>query len=86
MYATNNFIHVYIYIYIYSTFLGFPGGSDGKESSCNACRPGFDPWVGKVPLRREWKPTPVFLLGEVHGEQSLTSYSPQDCKKSDTTE
>jgi len=31
-----------------------PGGSDGKESACNAGRPGFDPWVGKIPWRREW--------------------------------
>ena len=42
---------------------GFPDGSDGKE--CLQCgRPGFDPWVGKIPWRRAWQPTPVFLLGE----------------------
>ena len=40
----------------------FPGGSDGKESACNAVNPGFDPWVRKIPWRREWQPTPVFLL------------------------
>jgi len=32
----------------------------GKESTCQA---GFDPWVGKIPWRRKWQPTPVFLLG-----------------------
>ena len=37
---------------------GFPGGSDGKESACN------DPWVGKIPWRRAWQPTPIFLPGE----------------------
>ena len=37
--------------------------------------PGFDPWVGKVPWRREWQPTPVFLPGESHGQRSLESYS-----------
>ena len=34
---------------------GFPGGSDGKESACNEGDPGFDPWVGKIPWRREWQ-------------------------------
>ena len=34
-------------------------GSDGKESACSACRPGFDLWVGKIPWRRKWQPTPV---------------------------
>ena len=40
--------------------LGFPCGSAGKESACNVGRPGFDPWVGKIPWRRERLPTPVF--------------------------
>ena len=39
-------------------------------------RPGFDPWVGKIPWRREWKPTSVFLPGEFHGQWSLASCSP----------
>ena len=34
-------------------FLGFPCGSAGKECACTVCRPGFDPWVGKMPWRRE---------------------------------
>ena len=49
-------------------------------------RPGFNPWGGKIPWRREWQPTPVFLLGEFHGQRSLASYSPWGCKESDTTE
>ena len=36
----------------------------------------FNPWVGKIPWRREWQPTPVFLSGEFHGQRSLVSYSP----------
>ena len=36
----------------------------------------FDPWVGKIPWRREWQPTAVFLLGEFHGQTSLTGYRP----------
>ena len=37
-------------------------------------RPGFDPWVGKIPWRREWQPTPVFLPGESYGQRSLAGY------------
>ena len=37
---------------------------------------GFDPWVGKIPWRREWLPTPVFLHGESHGQKSQAGYSP----------
>ena len=36
----------------------------------------FNPWVGKIPWRREWQPTPVFLPGESHGHRSLEGYSP----------
>ena len=49
-------------------------------------RPGFDPWVGKIPWRRIWQPTPVFLPGESHGHRSLGGYSSWGCKESDTTE
>ena len=38
--------------------MSFSGGADGKESA------GFDPWIGKMPWRRAWQPTPVFLPGE----------------------
>ena len=68
---------------------GFPGSSRGKESACQ-CRKrrrhGFDPWVVKIPWRREWQPTPAFLPGESHGQQSLAGYSPGGRKESDTTE
>ena len=43
-------------------------------------------WVGKIPWRREWLFTPVFLSGEFHGQRSLASYSPWGCKESDVTE
>ena len=36
----------------------------------------FNPWVGKIPWRRKWQPTPVFLPGESHGERILEGYSP----------
>ena len=40
-----------------------------------------DPWVGKIPWRREWQSTPVFLPGEFHGQRSLAGYSPWGCKE-----
>ena len=46
----------------------------------------MDPWVGKIPWRRKWQSTPVFLPGESHGWRSLVGYSPQGRKESDTTE
>ena len=56
---------------------GFPGGSDGKASPCNAGDPGlrFDHWVGKIPWRRERLPTPVFLPGESQGQRNLVGWS-----------
>ena len=44
------------------------------------------PWVGKIPWRRKWQPTPVLLPGKFHGRRSLVGYSPWGCKESDTTE
>ena len=48
-------------------------------------RPGFKPWVRKMPWRREWLPTPVLLPGKFHGQRSLEGYSPQGWKESDMT-
>ena len=42
-----------------------------KESAFHAGTPGFYPWVGKIPWRRAWQPTPVFLPGASHGQRSL---------------
>ena len=41
-------------------------------------RPGFDPWVKKIPWQREWQPTPAFLPGEFHERKSPAGYSPWD--------
>ena len=46
----------------------------------------FDPRVGKIPQRRKWQPTPVFLPGKSHGQMSLAGYSPWGHKESDMTE
>ena len=64
--------------------LGFPSGTDGKEPACQCRRHKrrvFHPWVGKIPWRRKWQPTPVFLPGDSHGQRSLVCYSPWCCKR-----
>ena len=43
-------------------------------------------WVGKIPWRREWHPTPVFVPEEFHEQRSLVGYSPWGLRESDTTE
>ena len=61
-------------------------GSDGKESACNAGDPASIPDSGRPPWRREWQPTPVFLLGKSYGQRSLMGYSPWSHKELGTTE
>ena len=53
-----------------------------KESTCQCRRH----WVGKIPWRRKWQPTPVFLPGKSYGQRSLAGYSSWDCKELDTIE
>ena len=57
------------------TLLGFSGGSVVKNLPVYR-RCGFNPWVRKIPWKRKWKPTPVFLSGKSHGQKSLVGYSP----------
>ena len=40
-----------------------PGGTSGKEHTCQGRRHKFDAWIGKIPWRRKWQPTPVSLPG-----------------------
>jgi len=54
---------------------------------CLQCKkPGFSSCTGKIPWRREWQPTPVFLPGESHGQRSLVGWSPWGHTELDTTE
>ena len=62
--------------------LGLSLWLNDKESACQCRRYGFDSWVGKIPWRRKWQATPVFLPGESHRQ---TGYSPWGCKESDMT-
>ena len=71
------------------SFMDFPGGASGKEPACQCrrCKRGeFNPWVGKIPCRRAWQPTPVFLPGESHGQRSLAGYRSQGLKELGITE
>ena len=63
--------------------LGLPWWLSSKESACQ-CR--CNPWSGKIPWRRAWKPTPVFLPGKSHGQRSLAGDCPWGRKESDTNE
>ena len=46
----------------------------------------FNLWVGKIPSKRKWQPTPVLLSGKSHGQRSLVSYSQRGHKELDMTE
>ena len=68
--------------------VGFPGRANGKEPSNqyrSYKRHRFNPWVRKIPWRRVWPPTPVFLPGESQGQRSLAGYSPWGRKELDAT-
>ena len=66
--------------------MGFPGGSDGKESACSAGDPASVFGSGRFPWSSEWLHTPVLLPGEFLGQRSLAGYSPWGCKEWGTTE
>ena len=66
--ATNTFTSIVI--------TGLPRWLSGKESPCQCRRPRLGPWDRKIPWRRKWQPTPVFLPGKSHGQRSLAVYSP----------
>ena len=81
---------VCVCVYVY---MDFPSGSGVKylPAVFPACprrhqRHRFDRWVGKIPWKRKWQPTPVFLPGKSHGLWSLAGYSLWGHKESDTTE
>ena len=64
------------------------GGASSKEPTCQFrrhWRHRFDPWVGNIPWRRKWQPTPVFLPGEFHGQRRLAGYSSWSHMVSDMT-
>ena len=65
---------------------GFPGGSVIKNPTAMQEMQEMHPWIRKIPWRRAWQPTSVFLPGESHGQRSLAGYSPWGHKELDMTE
>ena len=65
MYACmlNHFSHVQLFCQAPLPMESFPASSNGKDSACKVGEPGFDSWVGKIPWKKAWQPTPVFLPG-----------------------
>ena len=63
---------------VMTSVMGFLGGSAVRNCFQwgRHRRRGFHPWAGKMPWRRAWPPTPVFLPGDSHGQRSLVGYSP----------
>ena len=69
--------------------MGFPVDTVVKNIPVNAGHPevvGSIPWVGKIPWRRKWQPTLIFLPGKFHGQRSLAGYNPWGGKELDMTE
>ena len=75
-----------LHFHFQPVFRGLPRWLSGKESTCQCRRRRFNPWVRKIPWRRKWQPTPVFLPGKSHGQSSLAGYSPRGHKESDMTQ
>ena len=81
-----------VYFSIYTKHLWGPGficfkspfpTFSGKELAWQSRRHrrcGFNTWVGKIPWRRKWQPTPAFLSGKSHGQRNLAGHSPWGCK------
>ena len=59
--------HIVVSLLLLKMGRRFPIGQMIENLPAKQIRPGFDPWVGKIPCRREWLPTPGFLPGESHG-------------------
>ena len=74
------------YQFIPPVFLGFPGGSDSKESTCSARDPGSIPGLGKCPGGGHGNPLQYTCLENPHGQRNLAGYSLWGHKESDTTE
>ena len=72
---------------VLAIYRSFSGDSDIWQRICLQCRrPEFNPWVGKIPWRREWQLTSLFMPGKFHGQRSLVGYSPWGHKEVDMTE
>ena len=85
--AKSGDVFIRIFVFCHGCFgsdiclQGFPGGAAVKIHLLTKTT--LQSWVRKIPWRRKWQPTPVFLPGESHGQRSLVGYSPRGRKESD---
>ena len=71
---------------MFGVYFGFPDGSDGKESACNAGDLGLIPGLGRSPGGGHGNPLQYSCLENPHGQRILVGCSPWGCKESDTTD
>ena len=81
--ALNIFCFIELTLKLCKHFMGFPGGSDGKESTCNEGDLGSIPGLGRSPGGGHGNPLQYFCLENSHGQRSLVGYSPWGQKESD---
>ena len=75
-----------IFVHLWQGLFHLTWWLSGRESACQCRRREFDLWVGKIPWRRKWLLTPVFLPGKSHRQRSLEGSSTWGHKESDPTE
>ena len=81
----NSMSHSSLQLHNLTQWVMHSGSSDSKESACQFRRWRFGPWIWKIPWRRKWLPTPVFLPGESHGQRSLVATIHGGLKESEIT-
>ena len=79
-------IYVNLGNFLWVLYFGFPWWLRQERIHLQCKRLRFDPWVRKIPWRKEWLPTPVFLPGEFHEQGSLVGYCPWGHRELDMTE
>ena len=78
MYIWDPHIYKIKFAFLLLIYHRFPGGAGGKEPTCQCRRQKrrrFDSWVGTIPWRRKWQPTPVFFPEKSHGQRNLVGYN-----------
>ena len=81
-FSNSNFKNRYLFIKVWMMYnQGFPGGSDSKESACNARDLGSIPGSGRSPGEGNGNPLQYSCLENPHGQRSLAGYRPRGCKR-----
>ena len=78
------FIEVMLIYVAFYTFHELPSWLSGEDSTCQRSRRQFDPWIRRIPWRREWQPTAGFLPGKAYEQRSLVGLESMGSQKSQT--